>query len=250
VIIPAMIDSVKPGMFGNIFINAIQRKPMCSSAGASFGASAVIMIIGAASIRKVKKPSQILLAAIPFVFGVQQVLEGFLWLAFQNPSYAFLEKSMTNTFQFFAQVLWPLWLPLSIMIMQPPGRLKNILRIFVALGACVSVWLGYSVFIGGVDASIVNQHIAYVRTVPDIFTPLTGLIYLMVTVAPSFFSSQKRMWLLGSTVFISYIITAIFYSGNVISVWCFFASLISIAVLVVMVDASQSTSLQSQNQHS
>lgn len=214
--------------------NAIKSGFMCFSAGASFGASAVILIIGVASIRKVKKPNQFLFAAIPFIFGVQQISEGFLWLALTNESYAFLEKSMTYAFQFFAQVLWPLWLPLSIMVLQPPGKYKTILNIFVALGAIVSMWLGYSVFMNGVEATIVSHHIAYVRLVPDIFTPLTGMLYLIVTVAPSFFSTHKRMWLLGTTVFISYIITAIFYSGNIISVWCFFASLISVAVFVVM----------------
>ena len=209
---------------------------MCFSAGASFGASAVILVIGAVSIRKVENPKQILFAAVPFIFGVQQISEGFLWLALSNESYAFLEKSMTYTFQFFAQVLWPLWLPLSIMMLEPQGKFKNILKVFTGIGAAVAIWLGYSVFIGGVEASIDSQHIAYVRRIPDIFTPVTGLLYLIVTVAPSFFSSVRRMWLLGTTVFISYIITAIFYSGNVISVWCFFASLISIAVLVVMME--------------
>lgn len=210
---------------------------MCFSPGASFAASAAIIAIGVVSIRKVQKPSQLLFAAIPFIFGVQQISEGFLWLTLTNDSYVFLEKPMTYTFQFFAQVLWPLWLPLSIMILEPPGKYRSILQVFVVIGAIVALWLGYSVFFGGVDASIENQHIAYVRRVPDIFTPVTGLFYLIVTVAPSFFSNIKRIWLLGTTVFISYVITAVFYSGNVISVWCFFASLISIAVLLVMMQA-------------
>src|SRR5688572_16557568 len=144
---------------------------MCFSAGASFGASAVILVIGAASVRKVEKPSQILFAAIPFIFGVQQISEGFLWLALTNESYAFLEKSMTYAFQFFAQVLWPLWLPLSIMILQPEGKFKNIQKIFVGIGATVALWLTYSVFYGGVNATIADHHIAYTRLVPDIFTP-------------------------------------------------------------------------------
>lgn len=209
---------------------------MCFSAGASFGASAIILGLGVVSIRKVIKPAQFLLASIPFIFGIQQISEGFLWLSFAHQQFASLRESMTYAFQFFAQVLWPLWLPLSVMMLEPAGNNKNILKIFVGIGAAVSIWLGYSVFWGGVEASIESRHIAYARQVPDIFTPFTGLLYLIVTVAPSFFSSVRRMWLLGTTVFISYIITAIFYTGNVISVWCFFASLISIAVLLVMIE--------------
>jgi uncharacterized membrane protein len=42
------------------------------------------------------------------------------------------------------------------------------------------------------------------------------------------------MWMLGTTVIVSYIITAIFYTDYIISVWCFFASIISIAIYVII----------------
>jgi hypothetical protein len=42
------------------------------------------------------------------------------------------------------------------------------------------------------------------------------------------------MWLLGTTILISYIITTIFYVDYIVSVWCFFASVISVAVYIIM----------------
>jgi hypothetical protein len=42
------------------------------------------------------------------------------------------------------------------------------------------------------------------------------------------------MWALGSLILLSYGVTAIFYEGFVVSVWCFFASIISVAVWAVL----------------
>jgi len=90
---------------------------MCFSATASFGAGVVLAAIGIASIKKVNHPSQILFAAIPLIFCVQQVTEGFLWLGFAKPDYASLQQFTTNTFLFIAQVAWPLCVPLSILLL-------------------------------------------------------------------------------------------------------------------------------------
>ena len=57
---------------------------MCFSAGASFGAAAVLSIVGAVAVIKAKTIPQGLFAAIPFIFSIQQVAEGMLWLSFIN----------------------------------------------------------------------------------------------------------------------------------------------------------------------
>ena len=58
---------------------------MCFSASASFGAGIVLTGIGVASIKKSDTRSKSLFASIPLIFGIQQITEGFLWLALSNP---------------------------------------------------------------------------------------------------------------------------------------------------------------------
>jgi len=53
---------------------------MCFSAGASFVGGVIISGIGVATIREVHKPSQLVFACIPLFFGVQQIVEGCLFL--------------------------------------------------------------------------------------------------------------------------------------------------------------------------
>ena len=59
---------------------------MCFSATASFGASAVLGVIGVAAVAKAKTKPQRLFASIPLVFAVQQLSEGFLWLSQNIPA--------------------------------------------------------------------------------------------------------------------------------------------------------------------
>jgi hypothetical protein len=53
---------------------------MCFSAGASFGASAVLGAIGIVTLTKAKTTDQIPFASIPLLFAVQQAVEGTLWI--------------------------------------------------------------------------------------------------------------------------------------------------------------------------
>ena len=95
---------------------------MCFSAGASFGAGVVLSVIGIASLKKVQTPSQIVFASVPLIFSVQQITEGFLWLALSNPAFAFLQQFTTYTFLFFAQVVWPMWVPLAIFLLEKEDK--------------------------------------------------------------------------------------------------------------------------------
>ena len=59
------------------------------------------------------------------------------------------------------------------------------------------------------------------------------MLYIIATILPAFFSPVKYMRFLGAAIFISYIITQLFYTGYIVSVWCFFASVISIIVFII-----------------
>jgi hypothetical protein len=85
-----------------------------------------------------------------------------------------------------------------------------------------------------VDAEIMHLHISYVQDYPEKLSRFGGVFYVIATVMPPFFSSSRRMWWLGLAILISYVMTTIFYEDYVVSVWCFFASVISMAVLAVV----------------
>ena len=100
---------------------------MCFSPEASFAGGAIISVIGVATIRKVHKPSQILFAIIPIFFGLQQITEGLLWLTLPLTGYDMFQLISTYIFLTMAQVIWPVMIPLSVLLMEKSEKKKKIL---------------------------------------------------------------------------------------------------------------------------
>ena len=92
-----------------------------------------------------------------------------------------------------------------------------------------------------VQASISGYHLKYSVDFPQINTPVSGIIYLIPTLVPLFISSIKPMRWLGVLFSVSFIITTILYREYLISVWCYFASLISALILYIIYYLNQAT---------
>lgn len=220
---------------------------MCFSASASFGAGAFISIIGVASLRKSVTTPQKLFAGIPLIFAAQQITEGFVWLSLTHPEFAFLEQSSTYIFLFIAQVVWPFWVPWSILNIEPHKNRRTLAKVLVGMGSILSLYLGYCLMTFHVEASIQGHHISYLQEYPSVWGNLRGVFYVMATIVPPFLSRNKRMWMLGVAILFSYIITTILYVDFLVSVWCFFASIISAVVYMVLFEfAKLSSATESQ----
>jgi hypothetical protein len=206
---------------------------MCFCAEASFGASAVLSVIGIAAIKKVKTRDQIPFSVIPFIFAVQQFSEGFVWLALANPAFAFLGKVSSYIFLIFAQIIWPLLVPISITMLEKDKKRKRILNLFWGIGFLVSSYFTHRLIMYGVQANIAGHHVAYKQVFPDSLAHIIDVLYGLATIAPIFLSKVRRMWTFGVAVSIAYIITAIFYVHYILSVWCFFAAIISILIYLI-----------------
>jgi hypothetical protein len=60
-----------------------------------------------------------------------------------------------------------------------------------------------------------------------------GVFYILATGFSPFVSSIKRISLIGVIILFTYLFTRIFYEYYVISVWCYFAAMISFVILSV-----------------
>jgi hypothetical protein len=155
---------------------------MCFSATASFGAGVVLSVVGVAAIKKTQSPSQIPFASIPLLFAMQQVTEGFLWLALSDPAYVSLQEVTTYNFLFFAQVAWPVWVPFAILKLDAKEKRRMIEKILVAIGALVSLYLAYCLLNYPVDAKIDGYHISYRQDYPVSLSHYGGLLYIIATI--------------------------------------------------------------------
>ena len=207
---------------------------MCFSATASFGVSAALLAGGIVSAKHVKTSSQIPFAMIPFVFSVQQFCEGFIWLSFKNTALESAGVGFTYAFLVFAQVVWPTLVPYAIYKMEGRNGRKKNLRLLLITGIALSIYLAFSLLYYPAKSSISNFHIRYDLSRPDQYMYITAVLYVIATIVPPFISSIKRMSAIGLFNLSSFIVTVLFFSEYLISIWCFFAAAISIGVFLVL----------------
>jgi hypothetical protein len=192
------------------------------------------MAIGVITVRKNSDPSRRLFAAIPLVFGVQQISEGFIWVALQSAGHDMMLTIASYMFLLAALVLWPFYLPLSVMLMEKEKSLKRLLIPFLVVGITVSVYYGIRLIVNEIDPVISSHHIKYTGNFPQRRALLAFAGYAAATLIPLFISSARRMWLLGLLMASSCLVTGILYKEYLTSVWCFFAALISIVIYFII----------------
>lgn len=216
---------------------------MCFSASASFGASIALSAIGAVTLQKAKNHSQIMFAAIPLIFSIQQFFEGIVWLSFTNPEYAVWREKAAYTFLFFAHVVWPVWVPLAMLYLENEKKRIRILQVLSLMGIIVAVNLAYCLVYFNVQPVVSNHHIVYDLDFPVLFLNYGIIFYVLVTVIPAFISSIYKMRTFGFIMLFSYFFAEIFYTEYLLSMWCFFAAVLSISVFIIIRDL-QKTSLK------
>lgn len=217
---------------------------MCFSAEASFAGGVVISAIGVFTVKEIHKPSQIAFACIPLFFGVQQFTEGFLWLALPNHDSVKLQKICTYIFLIMADVLWPIMIPLSVLLMEENKRIKKALWVLLSAGFILGLYYVFCLLFYDITPQIKGYHIDYYTDFPSSLAVVAFAVYLVVTITPLFISSVKRTHLLGVLMSLSCAVTLIFFTQFLASVWCFFAALISGVIFWILRDAKKKFNIE------
>ena len=216
---------------------------MCFSATASFSAGAVLLGLGALTLKSARRPRELLYAAIPLLFAIQQLSEGVIWLTFRYEAPQF-NTVMTHVYSFFSHVLWPVYVPLAVLLIEAPGWRRQALLAFVATGIAVGAYLLYTLVAFPVVSRPTGQHIEYVS--PHFFAAVVMTLYLLSTTVSPILSTHRFVMIFGVLALLSFGAVYFFYAIWFISVWCFFAALLSAVVYLhfVLRDAKRSRSTE------
>jgi len=207
---------------------------MCFSPTASFGSAAVLLIIGGVCIKNSETVPKKLLSSIPLMLSLQQGLEGIVWISLLNSEYSEWSNPATYGFLIFAQIVWPFFIPFSIMLMEKEQQRRKILLFLTIIGSVQALIFGYGMLVYSVSSEIVHSHIRYDLDFPPANRWFGGALYIIATGVSPFISSIRKLRLVGVIVLCSYLFTLILYEQNIISVWCYFAALISFVILAVI----------------
>ena len=97
-------------------------------------------------------------------------------------------------------------------------------------GAAVGLYLLYVLVRLPLVAQVTGRHIAYLS--PHFYAVEAMTLYLLGTCLSSLFSSHRSVRLFGVAAFLSFMAAYAFYATWFISVWCFFAAVLSCIVLL------------------
>lgn len=207
---------------------------MCFSETASFVTGAALCATGSVALSKVTRRNQIPFASIPFLFGIQQLSEGVLWLSINETIPEKWLWPSAFTFLLFAQVIWPAWVSFSVLTVERDSKRRRIIFGLLLLGSALALYHVYCLMKYPIAVSAGAHHIDYLRDFPQRPAKLISAVYLLVTILPLFISSMRGTKLLGAAIAVSCLLAYFFYHEFFISTWCFFAAIVSVIVVLIL----------------
>ena len=221
---------------------------MCFSAVSSFTVAGLTGATGLLALWKAPNATTRPVAAIPLLFGVQQALEGVIWLRLGAGLSGEAIDALSSWFILIGEAVWPLYLPLAFLLVEPSPVRRLWLIGFSGLGALLFLGFSFLIFAAEYEARICGHAICYdgfIRyasvysyypfTSPDVWK-LSGLDwtvipYAITTIGAAMLSSHLYIHRFGLFGAIGLVASLAFYRLALVSVWCFFAALCSLFLL-------------------
>ncbi|QDU23621.1 DUF6629 family protein [Urbifossiella limnaea] len=199
---------------------------MCFSTEVSAGVAVVLLPVGGYCLAAaaVKDRAYLPLAALPLLFGVQQVFEGAVWFAVGRHD-PVLARAASGAFLFFALAVWPVGVPLAAAALERPGRRRRAFVGLAAAGLAVAAAYFVPVAAGGWEGPrVVGHSLRYDLPDPGPVWPAAYLAAVCVPLAASRVPAVRPLgWLALAAAGVSYVA----FREAFASVWCFLAAALS-----------------------
>jgi hypothetical protein len=202
---------------------------MCFSATASFIAAAALTTAGVATLRMVSRRSELPFAAVPLLFGIQQLVEGLIWLSFDATS-PVANPPLTFIYSLFSHVLWPIYVPFAVRLLETVRWRRQALLATQVAGLLVGLYLLYFLARFPVTSRVLGQHVVYES--PHFYQAAVMSLYLIATCASSMLASHPLIRMFGLLTLVTFLTAYAIHAATLVSVWCFFAAILSLIVYV------------------
>lgn len=200
---------------------------MCFSASASFIAGAALAAAGVATLRMTRRKAEIPLAGVPLLFGVQQIIEGMIWLSFRD-DISLPRTALTLIYSVFSHVLWPMFVPFAVGLLETVSWRRRALAVCQVAGAAVGLYLLYGILQFPVTARVLGQHIVYES--PHFYVKAVMTLYLIATCVSSSLSSKRVIRVFGALSLVTFLTAYAIHAATLVSMWCFFAAVLSFMI--------------------
>jgi hypothetical protein len=189
----------------------------------------VIVVAGVQTLRRVRMRRELIVGALPLLFGIHQLVEGFVWLGLRGEVSAELGGAAKQIYIVFAHAVLPVLVPLGFTLLEPDRRRARRMWPLVGLGTLLGAYLFWQVTAYPVGAQEQARCIDYTtHTTNDL---LVGTLYVIVTCAPALMSSRRHLRWFGVVSLVGVIAAALVRADELTSLWCVYVALVSVLIL-------------------
>ncbi len=202
---------------------------MCFSPEADFTAGAVVAGIGVETLRRVRSPRELIVGALPLLFGIHQLIEGFVWLGLRSQVSRGLGNVATEAYIVYAHAVLPAIVPVGFLLLEPDRHRRRWLSPIACLGLLLGVYLLWQVTAYPIGAQEAAHCINYTTHTPN--DVAVALLYVLVTCGPALISSRRYLRWFGAVSLVGVIATALVRVDELTSLWCLYAAMVSVLIL-------------------
>jgi hypothetical protein len=203
---------------------------MCFSATANFVGSGVLGAVGVVTLTKVKHRRELLFAALPTLFAIHQFIEGFVWLGLDGTLSPAVTHNMGAAYMLYAQGLLPFLLPLSVLLFEPDGKSRRSMLPFLVIGVGTGLYILWALAAYPTEIYVRQNSIVYINQATN--NTAVAILYLIATCGALFFSKVRAMVVFGAANLAILLIVTAVKRYAFTSVWCAYAAVASVIVLV------------------
>jgi len=203
---------------------------MCFSATANFVGSAALGVIGVATLVKVKDRREILFASIPALFAVHQFIEGLVWLGLDGVLSPAVAHNMGAAYVLYAQGLLPFLIPLSVLLFESDQPSRRRMFPFVIIGGLTTLYMLWGLTADPLQVYVLKNSIVYIKAATNHTT--LAVLYVISTCGSLFFSKVRAMVIFGAANLAILLIVMAVRRYAFTSVWCAYAAVASLIILV------------------
>jgi hypothetical protein len=215
---------------------------MCLSAAANFVGSGILGTLGVVTLTKVKHRRELLFASLPTLFAVHQFIEGFVWLGLDGTLSSTVTHNMGAAYMLYAQGLLPFLLPLGVVLFEPDGWARRRMLPFLAVGVLTGLYMLWALTAYPTQIYFKANSIVYVNQGTNHTT--LAIFYLIATCGSLFFSKVRAMIIFGTANLAILLVVTAVKRYAFTSVWCAYAALASLIVLIYFWKSSRERPLR------
>lgn len=204
---------------------------MCWSPTADVVAGTVVSGVGIATLASVRRPRDVVLAALPLVLGFHQLVEVFVWRGELGETAAGTAEVARNIWGFIAFPLLPFMVPLGVLLAMWPTASRNRRLVHGGLAVLGTVVAGFllAAMSGGVRAQIHGHTVQYAIGIDHEQPIIAG--YLAATLGALLASGDRWLVRFGAVGFVGAAVCGWLWTREFASTWCALAAVISIILL-------------------